>query len=120
EEHNFFGSRTCVSLRWLASSHDWLLRAVRSSRFCHVFSGLRRSRPFRETNGVSSASGAPAPSSLFLLCFVVVPLLEKNLTTKASRRPPLYLHDCQSSSSTRLLGIVGATGGTLPRAPSSC
>jgi len=28
-------SRTWVSLRWLGSSHDWLLRAVRSSRFCH-------------------------------------------------------------------------------------
>jgi len=29
--------RTYASLRWLGSSLDWLLRAVRLSRFCHVF-----------------------------------------------------------------------------------
>jgi hypothetical protein len=33
-------SRTCVSLRWLGRSLHLLLRAVRSSRSCHVISGL--------------------------------------------------------------------------------
>jgi hypothetical protein len=30
-----------VSLRWLGSSLDLLLRAARSSRFCHVFMAAR-------------------------------------------------------------------------------
>jgi hypothetical protein len=111
------GSRTCVSLRWLGSSLDLLLRAVRSSRFCHVFSGLRRSR-FRKPNGASSAPGAPAPSSLFILCFVR--RLRCWRRTEASCRPPPYVHDSQSSSRTRRVGIEGAPGGTMPRAPSSC
>src|SRR5262249_53214970 len=108
-------SRSCVSLRWLGRSLDLLLRAVRSCRFCHVFGGLHRSRPFRKTHGASPASGAPGAVIIVHLVLRRRPRCSRR--TEASCRPPPYVHDRQSSSSTRRVGIVGALGGISQKRP---